>query len=151
MELFHYSGFQTVEFILATVLAVRLLVTRSCSAAFLTGWATLAAAGLMMLQLRSELVPALPFFVSVWRIFATLFGAALVGEFVEEWKKSPGGQAVAHILGLTLAFAGTGLVWLNNYSGTSACLLLGGFIALGYCVRQNRAAGVRLSSRRVSR
>ena len=147
MELFQYSGFQTVEFALTMVLAVRLLITRSFSASFLIGWTTLAAAGLTLLHLRSELVPSLPFFVSAWRILTTLFGASLVGEFLEEWSKSPGGQAAAHLLGLTLTFAGTGLVWLNNYWGTSACLMLGGFIGLGYCVRQNRAAGVGLSSR----
>ena len=149
MELFQYGGFQTVEFALTLVLAGRLLITRSFSASFLLSWTTLAAAGLTLLHLRSDLVPSLPFFVSIWRILTTLFGATLVGEFVEEWRESPGGQAVPHIFGLTLTLAGTGLAWLNNYSGASACLLLGGFIGLGYCVRQNRAAGVRLSSRMV--
>lgn len=138
MELFQYSGFQTVEFALTVILAVRLLITRSFSASFLIGLATLAAAGLALLHLRSELVPILPFFVSPWRILATLFGATLMGEFVEEWRKSPGGLGAAHTLGIATSLTGVGLVWLNNYSVSSACLLLTGFIFLGYCARENR-------------
>jgi len=138
MELFQYSGFQTIEFALTVILAIRLLITRSCSASFLIGLATLAVASLTLLHLRSELVPILPFFVSAWRILATLFGATLVGEFVEEWRKSPGGLGTAHTLGVATSLAGVGLIWLNNDPVSATCLLMADFVVLGYCARENR-------------
>ena len=131
MELFQYSGFQTIEFALTVILAIRLLITRSCSA-------SLAVASLTLLHLRSELVPILPFFVSAWRILATLFGATLVGEFVEEWRKSPGGLGTAHTLGVATSLAGVGLIWLNNDPVSATCLLMADFVVLGYCARENR-------------
>lgn len=138
MELFQHSGFQTVEFALMVVLAVRLLISRSLTSPFLVLWSTLAAIGLAGLPYWNDLLPDLPFFVNAWRLLATLFGAALAGEFLEEWRGSPGGLGTAHTLGVATSLVGTGLAWLNSYSVSSACLLLVGFILLGYCARGNR-------------
>lgn len=138
MELFQYSGFQTVEFALTVILAARLFLSRSLTSSFLVGWLTLAAAGVAGLHYANDQIPALPFFVSGWRILVTVFGAALLGEIVEEWRGSPGGHSTAHFVGLAITLVGTGLVWWNNFVATSTALLMAGFVLLGYCARENR-------------
>ena len=140
MDLFQYSGFQTVEFALTMAFSVRLLHSRALTSSFLIGWSTLAAAGVAGLQFANDQIPTLPFFVSTWRMLVTLFGAALAGEFLEEWRGSPGGRAPAHLAGLAITLIGTSLTWWNNFVATSVSLLMTGFVLLGYCVRENRRA-----------
>lgn len=138
MGLLEHSGFQTLQFFLLVVICLRLFWSRSITVQVVIAFLTLGAGGLVALQLWGKSFPALPLFVTPWRILFTIFGAALLGEFLEEWRASPGGHALAHTLGIIAVILGTGLIWLNNWETASAPALTFGFLSLGYCIRMNR-------------
>lgn len=138
MDLFFYSGFQTVEFALMAMLAARALFGGKVDSRFLVVWGLSGLAGLAALQVMGGAFPALPFFVSFWRMLFTVVGAAFVNAFFTEWRSSPGGLFIAHALGIACALTGTGLVWQASWEVSSAALMMLSFLLLGYCARENR-------------
>jgi hypothetical protein len=138
MSLLQHSGFQTVEFVLVVVLAVWVMLGRDIGWRFLGFWCLLGLLGLFGLNAWGERFPTLPFFVSFWRLAAIVVAASLLGEILSEWKHSAGGRGLAHALGIGLALGGAALAWRANWEVSSATLLLGSFLGLGYCVRENR-------------
>lgn len=138
MGLLEHSGFQTLEFGLLVVVCCRLLWSRTVTGQAWIAFFTISAAGLVGLQMWGESFPVLPLFVNLWRIVASICGAALLGEFLEELKISPGGHLWAHLLGSLTALGGTALAWINNWQVAALLTLTCSFVTLGYCARVNR-------------
>ena len=137
MDLFQHNGFQTVEFGLLLVWAVWLLLGRDVSWRFLSTWCLLGILGLLGLRFWGEQFPVLPFFVSCWRLVATLVGASVAGEFLVEWRQFRRGL-VTHLFGIGLALSGVVSSWWDNWEVVAATLLIVSFLGLGYCARANR-------------